>query len=301
MKKSTILLAIAMFVSSVIGSKTYAQTQAPATLPYYQTFSMGNDFTFVNGRQVNKWSEGIKTGTSDRFIHVIADNAPTNQPTMQGNIVHAYREFSIPARTANATLKFDYKAPGKTLKVDGHTLGSLLKVWLVPTNYGHNFVAGVPIYGAPNANAVLVATLAEKNNWTTYINNTLNLSNYAGSKVRLLFEWTNMNSAQGPFGAIDNISLSTNQQMNKLASPSTQLDIQIYPNPVTEILYVKNLNKKVSYSIYRISNGEAVVNNGIYEAGANFINVSMMQPGYYTIEFKDEKGQVLDVKKFIKK
>ncbi|MFC5875589.1 Fibronectin type III domain-containing protein [Chryseobacterium arachidis] len=78
-------------------------------------------------------------------------------------------------------------------------------------------------------------------------------------------------------------------------NPINQTDILIYPNPVSTVLYVKNISKKASYKIYSASG--QLVSNGIILN--NKIDVHALINGVYVIDIMD--GDTISVqKKFIK-
>ncbi|MBL1219346.1 fibronectin type III domain-containing protein [Chryseobacterium sp. L7] len=73
-----------------------------------------------------------------------------------------------------------------------------------------------------------------------------------------------------------------------------QTDIMIYPNPVSSVLYVKNISKKAKYKIYN-SAGQ-IIGDGILLN--NQVNVSKLINGVYVIDIEDNGITVQ--KKFIK-
>ncbi|SIS85339.1 Por secretion system C-terminal sorting domain-containing protein [Chryseobacterium ureilyticum] len=77
-------------------------------------------------------------------------------------------------------------------------------------------------------------------------------------------------------------------------NPLDQTDIMIYPNPVSSILYVKNISKKAKYKIYNAAG--QVIGDGILLN--NQINVSRLINGVYVIDI-DDNGNTAQ-KKFIK-
>ncbi|WP_407404553.1 GEVED domain-containing protein [Chryseobacterium sp.] len=85
-------------------------------------------------------------------------------------------------------------------------------------------------------------------------------------------------------------------RISKQPAPNSvnQTDILIYPNPVSTILYVKNISKKATYKIYA-SSGQLVSNGYILN---NKIDVSKLINGVYVIDIEDVQGTVQ--KKFIK-
>jgi hypothetical protein len=78
-------------------------------------------------------------------------------------------------------------------------------------------------------------------------------------------------------------------------NPLNQTDILIYPNPVSTVLYVKNISKKANYKIY--SAAGQLVSSGIILN--NKIDVHALINGVYVLDIQD--GDVISVqKKFIK-
>jgi hypothetical protein len=180
---------------------TFTTLQIPATLPYTQNFASANDFSFVNGAVTNKWVYGTAAGNPANALYISNDSGVTNAYTVTAatSTVHTYRDIAIPTGTTLTTLTFDWKA-------NGETSWDYLRVWLVPITFtptaGTQITAGsgrIQVGGNLN----LVST------WQTYSNTTLDLSSFANTTMRLVFEWTNDASTgtQTP-AAIDNISLS---------------------------------------------------------------------------------------------
>ncbi|MBK1897922.1 fibronectin type III domain-containing protein [Chryseobacterium paridis] len=183
-----------------VGGPTFSTTQIPATLPYSQNFSAGNDLGFTSGTQVNKWAYGSATGNPANSIYISNTNGTTNEyATGSTSYVHAYRDVIIPAGTTAATLSFDWKA-------DGESNWDFLRVWLVPSSYMP--VAGSQIT-AGGGRIQLGGNYNQQTSWQTYFNTNLNLSSFAGTTMRLVFEWTNDSSGgTQPPVAIDNINLA---------------------------------------------------------------------------------------------
>lgn len=79
-----------------------------------------------------------------------------------------------------------------------------------------------------------------------------------------------------------------------VSNPINQTDILIYPNPVSSVLYVKNISKKAKYKIYNAA-GQIVVEGILLN---NEINVTKLINGVYVIDI-DDNGNTAQ-KKFIK-
>ncbi|WP_336964044.1 fibronectin type III domain-containing protein [Chryseobacterium contaminans] len=77
-------------------------------------------------------------------------------------------------------------------------------------------------------------------------------------------------------------------------NPINQTDILIYPNPVSSVLYVKNISKKAKYKIYNAA-GQVIVEGILLN---NEINVTKLINGVYVIDI-DDNGNTAQ-KKFIK-
>ncbi|UZT99917.1 fibronectin type III domain-containing protein [Chryseobacterium fluminis] len=179
---------------------SFTTTQVPATIPYTQDFTVGNDLELANGTQTNKWFRGTATGNPAQALYISNNNGVANVYTINStSSVHAFRDIIIPAGTTDAALSFDWKG-------DGESSFDFIRVWLVPTSYlptaGTQITAGAGrIQVGGNFN--------QQTAWQNYLNTTLNLSSFAGQTMRLVFEWKNDGSGgTQPPGAIDNISLT---------------------------------------------------------------------------------------------
>ncbi|WBV61888.1 fibronectin type III domain-containing protein [Chryseobacterium camelliae] len=177
---------------------SFMTTQIPAALPYLQNFEGVNDFGLLNGTQTNKWFHGSATGNTGKSIYISNDNGVSNAYTITStSIVQTYRDIKIPAGTSLATFSFDWKAQGQTT-VD------YLRVWLVPATF-------LPTPGTQittGTGRIQIGQYNQNGAWQSYSNTTLNLTNFAGTVMRLVFEWVN-NASTGtqPPAAIDNIVL----------------------------------------------------------------------------------------------
>ncbi len=183
-----------------VAGPPFATTQVPATIPYVQDFSTGNDLQLGNGTLINQWTYGSATGNAGNSLYISNTSGATNEyETSDSSIVHAFRDITVPAGTTDATLMFDWKG-------EGESNWDYLRVWLVPVSYmpdpGTEIIAG-------GGNIQLDGNLNQQSTWQHYFNTGLDLSSFAGGVVRLVFEWTNdgYGGTQPPI-AIDNINLS---------------------------------------------------------------------------------------------
>ena len=175
-------------------------TQIPATLPYTQNFTGGNDLGLLNGTQANKWVRGNVTGNPAQSLYISNDNGVTNGYVHTTSTVHAFRDIQIPASTTLASFSFDWKGQGEgtNFKYD------YLEVWLVPSSY-------LPVPGTlitAGAGRVSLGQYNLQGTWQSYSNTNLNLTNFANSVMRLVFQWRNDGGGgTQPSIAIDNIVL----------------------------------------------------------------------------------------------
>lgn len=198
MKKFSIFLILFLgLINTGFISKAYGQ--APATLPYTQDFTAANDFTFINGTQTNKWVYGTAAGNPGSSIYVSNDNGATNNYTNNStSTTFAYREFTIPAGSTIGTLVFDWRAYGNDSSWDR------MRVYLAPSNYTPT--AGTQM-NAGGGVIQLGADFEMVTNWQTYTNTNVNLSSFAGSTVKLIFQWRNDGIiGTNPAAAVDNIN-----------------------------------------------------------------------------------------------
>ncbi|MCE3077292.1 GEVED domain-containing protein, partial [Chryseobacterium gwangjuense] len=185
--------------SYVAQGPSFMTTQIPAVLPYLQNFETANDMGLLNGTQTNKWFHGSVTGNTGKSIYITNDSGVTNAYTItSASVVQAYRDITIPAGTSLATFSFDWKAQGESS-------WDYVRVWLVPATF-------MPTPGTQIAAGTGRVQIGQYNQngtaWQSYSNANLNLSSFAGTVMRLVFEWRNdTTGGTQPPAAIDNIVL----------------------------------------------------------------------------------------------
>ncbi|ANF49260.1 hypothetical protein A0O34_01220 [Chryseobacterium glaciei] len=181
-----------------VAGPSFTTTQIPATIPYLQDFTATNDLGFTSTGQTNKWAYGTATGNTGKSIYISNDSGVTNAYTIASAIstVHAYRDITVPAGTTIATFSFDWKAVGESTF-------DYLRVWLVPASFMP--VAGTQI-AAGTGRIQLGTNYNQQATWQSYSNTSLNISSFAGTTMRLVYEWRNDGSGgTQPPVAIDNI------------------------------------------------------------------------------------------------
>jgi hypothetical protein len=185
--------------SNWAGSSTFTTSAGVSTLPFSENFNSSNPFVFVNGTQTNKWTYGIATGNTGSSIYISNDNGTTNSySTGTSSTVHSYRDIAIPSGTTVADFSFDWKGTGESCC-------DYMRVWLVPSTFTPT--AGTEIISG-SGRIQVGGNLNSQSTWQTYTNNTLDVSSFANSTMRLVFEWINDGSVgTNPPAAVDNINL----------------------------------------------------------------------------------------------
>lgn len=186
-------------VSTWTGGPSFTTQQVAANLPYQQPFNTVNDWIFINGTQTNKWHYGAAAGNPPNALYVSNDNGVTNAYTNNSSsVVHAYRDFVIPAGSTMANFSFDWKSIG-----EGNW--DYLRVWLVPASFTP--VAGTQIT-AGGGRVQIGGNFEEEGTWQTYFNPTLSVAAFAGQTMRVVLSWRNDGIiGDNPPAAVDNINI----------------------------------------------------------------------------------------------
>lgn len=200
------LTTYTFYIRTDCGSATYSDWSAgysfttgqlAGDMPINDGFEGAINWSLINGTQTNKWTVGTAVAnTGTHALYISNDSGTTNAYTTSAiTVAHAYRDINVPTGTTLATLMFNYKT-------NGEEDYDYLRVRLVPTTVTP--VAGTQLSGGTQ----LGGDISMLSTWQTYTNTALDLSAYAGSTVRLVFEWTNddLFGTQPP-AAIDNIQL----------------------------------------------------------------------------------------------
>ncbi|UEQ74617.1 GEVED domain-containing protein [Chryseobacterium arthrosphaerae] len=93
-------------------------------------------------------------------------------------------------------------------------------------------------------------------------------------------------------GEVEDYTVRISKQVTP--NPLDQNDIMIYPNPVSSVLFVKNISKRAKYKIYNAA-GQVIADGILLNSQ---INVSKLINGVYVIDI-DDNGKTVQ-KKFIK-
>lgn len=134
------------------------------------------------------------------------------------------------------------------------------------------------------------------------INDNLNVNYKAGTSVTLLPGFYTTGNATGNFKAyitpciISNLSKDNAENISAISSKEVtrSLDVKIYPNPASDILYVKSVSKINGVEVFDMSGKKINV-----LLSNDQINVRNLPAGAYIINIETKDGK--STKKFIKK
>jgi gliding motility-associated-like protein len=181
------------------GPFTYTLPQVATPLNFTDGFETLTGWTLSNGTQSNKWAVGTGVNNGGTHALYITDtNGTTNTyNNTSTSVVHAYKDFVIPAGATQLDFTFDWRSVGE--------LQDVIKVWTVPATF--NPVVGAQITPVVNSRIKIGNDLTSIPTFTTQ-NYTLNATPYAGGTMRVVFEWINNNAVGNqPPAAIDNVKL----------------------------------------------------------------------------------------------
>ncbi len=184
-----------------VGPISVTTIQLPVSLPYSDDFST-SEWVLSNGSQANAWYVGAAEGNPVNGLYISNDGGTTNAYTISGasSTVHASKVFELPAGTMPFNFSFDWKA-------NGESTSDYLRVWLVPASAALTPGTAITTGNTPGAVRISNQYLNGVTAWQT-----ANLeipASYAGSIVKIVFEWRNDGSVgTNPPAAVDNIAFT---------------------------------------------------------------------------------------------
>ncbi|KAF2508860.1 hypothetical protein E0W72_09855, partial [Flavobacterium arcticum] len=185
-----------------VGPVQFTTPQVPASMDFEEDYEGTISWTLNNGTATNQWVVGEAINNSPTHSLYISNDGgtTTNYTNNSTSVVQAYRDIAVPVSALEADLSFDYN-------IDGENCCDYVRVWMVPVTFTP--VAGTQTNaGAAGTDAFQVGgNFNDTAGWETE-NAVVNVSAYAGSTVRLIFEWRNDGSIGTAPAAIDNVSLS---------------------------------------------------------------------------------------------
>jgi hypothetical protein len=163
-----------------------------------------------------------------------------------------------------------------------------IAVWIDFNRNGEFDINERILADGPNGNTTVSSTFSVPDN--AFIS--LTDYKYVVMRVALQKDGIPVNCSHFKNGEVEDYTV----RISKKAVPNSlnQADIHIYPNPVSSVLYVKNISLKAQYKIYsaigRLISTGVILNNAI--------DVSNLISGMYMIEIED--GNITVQKKLIK-
>ncbi|MCS4238321.1 gliding motility-associated-like protein [Myroides gitamensis] len=194
--------------SDWVGPVNFSTQMVPTALPFIDDFEGTNNFVFL-GNKVNKWVVGTAVNNGGTHAMYISDDEgvshhyETEDEDWESTVAHAYKDFTIDADVNELQLTFDWLCMGDS----EFWPSDYFKVWVVPTDYV--LVTNEEIDEDEDG----VVQIGQSNYyWNNVFQSELIFFDgtpYAGSTVRLVFEWVNdaFGGTQPP-AAIDNVNLS---------------------------------------------------------------------------------------------
>ncbi|MDQ0592700.1 hypothetical protein QFZ37_001069 [Chryseobacterium ginsenosidimutans] len=193
------------------------------------------------------------------------------------------------------TLKFIELIQGSTnnkITIDKKLSGNAeagVAVWIDFNRNGYFDINERIMAAAPNADATASTT------FTVPADAFISLTDYkyVVMRVAMAKDAIPVNCTSFPNGEVEDYTVRISKTI--VPNPINQTDILIYPNPVSTVLYVKNISKKANYKIYNAAG--QLTSSGIILN--NKIDVHALINGVYVIDIQD--GDAISVqKKFIK-
>lgn len=175
------------------------------------TTMAANGWTVTGASPNTRWvcSTGATgyTGARGGYITNNASAPPSHAYTIATTAAtHIYRNITIPAGQTSISLSFDWRGQGE---FGFGTLYDGMKIWIVPAAYTPAYGTAITATGAAPTGRIQIGDVNGYSTQATWMNSNVTIpAAYAGTSVRLVFEWINDNvdGTQPPI-AIDNISL----------------------------------------------------------------------------------------------
>jgi len=121
------------------------------------------------------------------------------------------------------------------------------------------------------------------------------VNNNPNLKIRIRFEGQNMTQDNGDRVTFNNFSVKGTPETFAIGDPTPTLQFNIYPNPVSEELYIVHGYNEVDYKLFSVDG--KLVQNGILNGLK--INVSNLQKGLYILQLEVDGKK--EIKKIVKK
>ncbi|MCP1997030.1 choice-of-anchor J domain-containing protein, partial [Flavobacterium sp. HSC-61S13] len=173
---------------------------------FVEDFESATAWNFINSN-TNKWHIGtaVKNGGA-KSLYISDDNGTSNAYSVaklgEDVSLAVSSGFSIPAATKDYIISFDWRSVGEG---NDWFVGDALTVWLIPDSYTPP--KNLRITPASSGGLLLKADMYGQASFKKEILK-VDLSPYAGTKMKLVFQWVNDEWGVGPPpAAIDNIQI----------------------------------------------------------------------------------------------
>ncbi|MDM1408664.1 choice-of-anchor J domain-containing protein [Myroides sp. DF42-4-2] len=212
------------------GPIRFRTNMIPVALPFTEDFEGETNFVFI-GTKDNKWNIGTAVNNGGTHAMYISNDLgvtyqyTTDDDDWTSTQSYAYQDFDIEADVNELQLSFDWRCMG-----EGQFWPSdYFRVWAVSTDY--QILPNEPIDEFADGVFPIGASDYKMNN--TFANEVIFFDGtpFAGSTLRLVFEWTNDGSSgTQPPAAIDNIDLrrvlcSRPQNLNLISATATEFTV----------------------------------------------------------------------------
>ena len=281
---------------------TFRTAKSPSQFPLTDNFD--NDFNWnilnLEGATTNKFKIGIPSSTEISFENpalFITNNTDNNSYAYShiASQVFAYTDVLIPSDISTTTeVAFDWFAKGESTYDYG-------RFFIVPTSY--NPIPGTVIAATTDITGQTFGSTKlnlSTNTGTSFdivkenLRNTqIDLTQYAGQAVRLVFYWRNDASGgtQIPL-AIDNFYFGPVRNLN--TSELTKGEFTFYPNPVKDVLNFNSDNTITTISVYNLA-GQNIDHIKVNQS--NYIlNTTKLNAGIYIVKVDFENGTSKTIK-----
>ena len=208
LKKISLLLILILGAFEGFGQTTLISPTGDGGFESGTTFTSNNWSSTLGTATQNQWvvNTGATAGFSGTRCAYISQNSGSTPPPYTYDIgatraTHFYRNITIPPGETDITLSFNWLGRGESTF-------DRMRVWIVPTSYTPAYGSEITTTGAAPTGRIQVGATnySAQATWTS-ASFKLPIA-YAGTTVRLVFEWRNDDSVgTQPPAAIDNISL----------------------------------------------------------------------------------------------
>lgn len=280
---------------------SFTTNETPQAYPFTDDFNSTNNFTLVNGTQVNKLVQGTPVNSvlefEDGALFVSNDQISNTYTISSTSSSFAYVDIEVPADLTESTeISFDWYNKGENIGVSIYDYG---RVFVTPTSYtpiagtniSYNGTITGQIFGSPafQGSTGTGATFNEaKQQFTTNVD----LTAYAGQVVRVLVYWRNdFGGGTQPPLAIDNFYFGS-ERLN--TNDLIKGNFDYYPNPVQNELNIKTGDNISSIEVYNFA-GQAVDNVKV-DGKTYQLNTSKLKAGVYMVKVNFENGSTKTVK-----